>query len=634
MPPCPAAPPDKRTNLMDTPPLHPGPPDLPLYRDRPLILVVDDIATNLELMSVVLRSVGYDVVTAADGQQAVDMMPQCRPDLILLDVMMPGMDGYETCRQIKAIKTVRDIPVIFVTALSDPHDEALGFTVGAVDYIQKPISVPLVLARVKLHLAQNEQRRNLEGMFKDVVEFAPDAFILTDGDGKIVRVNARTEQLFGYRRQELLGQAVELLLPQRLRDGHVQHRQGYTRDPKSLRMGTGIACRRKDGSEFPGDINLSPLQTTRGQLYMAVVRDMSERKQQEDQLLEAARYARSLLESSLDPMAMIDRSGRLVDFNSATERITGLSREQLAGSDAASKFTHPEELYRGFQLVLAQGQVLDFPMAIRHASGKVIDVLCNASLYRNAQGEVIGVFTSARDVTESRRIQQEVHTSRQHLRELAAQLETAREEERKHIAREVHDELGQVLTALRMDVSLLRLRFGALDPQLAGKVQDMKHLVDRGIQGVRNVATNLRPAALDMGLIAALEWLCNESSSRTDIPCILRMNQDEFDLDEARAVVVFRIVQESITNIARYAQATQINIDLAQNGDELRVTVQDDGQGFDPAQAAGKKSFGLLGMRERALALGGRLDIQSAPQQGATIALTIPLHTQPTQEAS
>jgi PAS domain S-box-containing protein len=619
---------------MDTPPLHPGPPDLPLYRDRPLILVVDDIATNLELMSVVLRSVGYDVVTAADGQQAVDMMPQCRPDLILLDVMMPGMDGYETCRQIKAIKTVRDIPVIFVTALSDPHDEALGFTVGAVDYIQKPISVPLVLARVKLHLAQNEQRRNLEGMFKDVVEFAPDAFILTDGDGKIVRVNARTEQLFGYRRQELLGQAVELLLPQRLRDGHVQHRQGYTRDPKSLRMGTGIACRRKDGSEFPGDINLSPLQTTRGQLYMAVVRDMSERKQQEDQLLEAARYARSLLESSLDPMAMIDRSGRLVDFNSATERITGLSREQLAGSDAASKFTHPEELYRGFQLVLAQGQVLDFPMAIRHASGKVIDVLCNASLYRNAQGEVIGVFTSARDVTESRRIQQEVHTSRQHLRELAAQLETAREEERKHIAREVHDELGQVLTALRMDVSLLRLRFGALDPQLAGKVQDMKHLVDRGIQGVRNVATNLRPAALDMGLIAALEWLCNESSSRTDIPCILRMNQDEFDLDEARAVVVFRIVQESITNIARYAQATQINIDLAQNGDELRVTVQDDGQGFDPAQAAGKKSFGLLGMRERALALGGRLDIQSAPQQGTTIALTIPLLIQPTQEAS
>jgi PAS domain S-box-containing protein len=399
-------------------------------------------------------------------------------------------------------------------------------------------------------------------------------------------------------------------------------------------MGTGIACRRKDGSEFPGDINLSPLQTTRGQLYMAVVRDMSERKQQEDQLLEAARYARSLLESSLDPMAMIDRSGRLVDFNSATERITGLSREQLAGSDAASKFTHPEELYRGFQLVLAQGQVLDFPMAIRHASGKVIDVLCNASLYRNAQGEVIGVFTSARDVTESRRIQQEVHTSRQHLRELAAQLETAREEERKHIAREVHDELGQVLTALRMDVSLLRLRFGALDPQLAGKVQDMKHLVDRGIQGVRNVATNLRPAALDMGLIAALEWLCNESSSRTDIPCILRMNQDEFDLDEARAVVVFRIVQESITNIARYAQATQINIDLAQNGDELRVTVQDDGQGFDPAQAAGKKSFGLLGMRERALALGGRLDIQSAPQQGTTIALTIPLLIQPTQEAS
>lgn len=619
---------------MDTPTLK-APQDLSAtHRERPLILVVDDTQANLDIMCVVLRSADYDVITALDGQQAIDLMPQCRPDLILLDVMMPGLDGYETCRQIKSIKTVRDIPVIFVSAHSDAKEAAHGFSVGAVDYIQKPISIPLVLARVKLHLAQNEQRRNLEGMFRDVVEFAPDAFILTSVDGEIMRVNARTEQLFGYARQELIGQTVELLLPQRLRDSHVQHRKGYSKGPKSLRMGTGIMCRHKDGREFPSDINISPLQTTQGPLYMAVVRDMSERKQHEDQLLEAARYARSLLESSLDPMAMIDKSGRLVDFNSATERITGLNRVQLAGSDAASKFTKPDELYRGFQQVIAKGEIHNFPMAIRHVSGKVTDVLCNAALYRDAKGEVIGVFTSARDVTESRRIQQEIQTSRQQLRELAAQLESAREEERKHIAREVHDELGQVLTALRMDVSLLRLRFAALDPQLAEKIQDMKTLVDRGILGVRNVASNLRPAALDMGLIAALEWLCNELSGRINIHCTLDNALDEFDLDENRAVVVFRIVQESITNVARYAQATQVTIRLEQDADTLRVTVLDNGQGFDPAQAAAKKSFGLLGMRERALALGGQLDIQSAPQQGTTIALTIPFHAPPPQEIS
>jgi signal transduction histidine kinase len=106
------------------------------------------------------------------------------------------------------------------------------------------------------------------------------------------------------------------------------------------------------------------------------------------------------------------------------------------------------------------------------------------------------------------------------------------------------------------------------------------------------------------------------------------MNRDEFDLDESRAVVVFRIVQESITNVARYAQATQIKIHLEQGDNALRVTVQDDGLGFDPGQVAGKKSFGLLGMRERALTLGGRLDIHSAPRQGTTIVLTIPLHSQ------
>jgi PAS domain S-box-containing protein len=468
----------------------------PPARERALILAVDDVAQNQALLNAVLRQAGYDVITAGSGQQAIELVQQHHPDLILLDVMMPGMDGYETCRQIKALQGVHDMPVIFVTALHEVQDETQGFDAGAVDYIHKPISVPLMLARVKLHLAQNEQRRSLEGMFESVVESAPDAFILSNTDGLIVRVNARAEQLFGYTRQELVGQPIERLIPLRLRERHIQQRQDFPRQPQPLRMGANIICLRQDGSEFPGDISISPLQTHHEPLHLAVVRDMSERKRQETQL-----------------------------------------------------------------------------------------------------------------------------------RALAAQLESSREEERKHIAREVHDELGQVLTALRMDVSLLRLRFAALDPQLAEKVQDMKTLVDRGIQGVRNVAANLRPAALDMGLVAALEWLCDESSSRADIPCTLQLSHAEFDLDEARAVTVFRIVQESITNVARYAQASKIDIHLEQSGNALRVSVQDDGQGFDPAQAAGKKSFGLLGMRERALRLGGRLDIHSTPQQGTTVVLTIPLHS-------
>jgi len=593
--------------------------------EKPLVLVVDDTPVNLELMQSILVSGGHEVALASDGAMALQMAKASPPDLILLDVSMPGMDGYEVCRRLKADAATRHIPVIFVSSQNDLVSETLGFVAGGVDYIPRPINRQVVLVRVRSHLALYQQRRDLAGMFQDVMEFAPDAFILADTQGLIVQINARTEELFGYPRDELIGLPVETLIPQRMRPAHEAHRVVYSSQPKNIRMGVGANCLRKDGTEFPGDISLSPLQTTRGPLLMAVVRDVTERKQQEAKLVEAARYARSLIETSIDPLILIDLQGRVQDANEAATRITGLSREELIGSDALSKFTEPEKLYQGFQQVMAEGQAIDYQLCIRHSSGKLIDVLCNAKAYRNKQGEIVGVFATAHDVTQSRKIQEEISTSRQRLREMAAQSEAVREYERKSIAREVHDELGQVLTALRMDVSLLTMRFGAVDPLLMEKVSGMKALVDRCIQGVRNVAVSLRPAALDMGLVPALEWLCSESATRIGIPFRLHVAQDDFELDETRAVVVFRIVQESFTNIARYAQAGQVDVTIARHGDELRVTVLDDGQGFDPAAAEQRNSFGLLGMRERTIVLGGQLDVRSAPGQGAAIHLVLPL---------
>jgi PAS domain S-box-containing protein len=593
--------------------------------EKPLVLVVDDTPENLRLLKAVLGSASYRVELAASGPQALEVARTVAPDLILLDVLMPGMDGYAVCVELKANEATRDIPVIFVTGMHDVDDQAKGFELGAVDYITKPISIPLVLARVRAHLALYGQRRSLEGMFRDVVEFAPDAFVLSDESGRIVQINAQAEKLFGYAREELIGQPVDLLIPQALAHGHEDAAKGQAPSNDSQPVNASVRCLRKDASAFPAEINRSPLQTHHGRLLMAVVRDVSERQRQEDQLREAARYARSLIEATLDPLVMIDTHGVITDVNVACERITGLTREQLIGSEAASKFTEPERLYQGFQQVVGQGQIMDFPMAIRHTSGKVTDVLCNASVYRNAKGVVIGVFASARDVTESRRIQEEIRSSRQRLRELAAQSEAVREDEKKHIAREVHDELGQVLTALRMDLSMLGMQSASLAPALKDRIYEMKALVDRAIQGVRNVAGNLRPAALDMGLVAAVEWLCVEFNRHTGTPCAFEPDQISVDLDETRAVVIFRMVQESLTNITRYAQASQVHIAMARQDNVLRLEIRDDGRGFDPAAAAKKKSYGLLGMNERAIALGGKVDIISAVGQGTRIVVNIPL---------
>jgi signal transduction histidine kinase len=244
-----------------------------------------------------------------------------------------------------------------------------------------------------------------------------------------------------------------------------------------------------------------------------------------------------------------------------------------------------------------------------------------------------GVVVTHTDISEERQmrdqllahaVEAEMATSRQQLRALAAANAMAFEAERKHIARDVHDELGQVLTALRMDMSLLNMQFGALDPALSGKVDGMKALVDRAMQGVRNVATSLRPTALDMGLAVALENQCAEFTARTAIACAFSA-QEHFAMDEARAVAVYRIVQESLTNISRYAQASQVQVAIGRSGNVLGVEVRDNGQGFVAADVQQVKSFGHLGMRERARALGGRLDIVSAPGQGTVVALSIPI---------
>jgi signal transduction histidine kinase len=210
------------------------------------------------------------------------------------------------------------------------------------------------------------------------------------------------------------------------------------------------------------------------------------------------------------------------------------------------------------------------------------------------------------------------------LRALSTYHEKELEEERRRIAREVHDELGQFLTALKMDISLLRLRFGD-DPELREKAEDMRGLVEQTIQVVRHVASNLRPAALDLGLVPAIEWLAEDFGHRWEIACRVDLSGAEITLDDIHATAVFRVVQESLTNVARHAGASAVTISLDVAHDRLQLSIRDNGRGFDPAAIENTRSFGLLGMRERMLGLGGALIVDSATGKGTTVTIYLPI---------
>lgn len=361
---------------------------------RAEVLVVEDTPASLELLSALLTQAGYSARLARDGKMALLSAQAKPPELILLDVRMPGIDGYEVCRRLKADPRTRDVPVIFLSALRETEDKVKAFQLGAVDYVAKPYQPDEVLARVRTHV----ELRRLQARLEE-------------------RVQERTAQ---FRESE-----------QRLRE------------------------------------------------------------------------------------------------------------------------------------------------------------------------------------------------SQSRLRELAGFLESVREEERARIARELHDELGQSLTALRIDLNWLRGKCAGLEPTVLDRLGSALGLVERTVDAVRRISEDLRPRMLDdLGLAAAIEHHVTQFAERTGIACRLDMNREEFEIDGRRATTVFRVVQEALTNVARHAAASEVSVRIEDSGTDIRLSVEDDGRGF--GEAGDRKTFGLLGMQERVELTGGQLEIKSVPGEGTRIVARIP----------
>jgi signal transduction histidine kinase len=208
--------------------------------------------------------------------------------------------------------------------------------------------------------------------------------------------------------------------------------------------------------------------------------------------------------------------------------------------------------------------------------------------------------------------------------------EGAREEERQRLARELHDELGQALTGMKLELSRLDHHLNNPESLPSGqfkeRVQLLRHLVEQAMRTMRSVVTELRPEALDrLGLVAACEWQAEAFARQAGLRCRFTATPASIDLDRGRAVSVFRVFQEMLTNVARHASASRVDAQLEHQGDTLTLTVRDNGRGFENAAEAAPSAFGLLGIRERALLLGGGFEIQSAPRKGTTAILRIPL---------
>jgi signal transduction histidine kinase len=228
------------------------------------------------------------------------------------------------------------------------------------------------------------------------------------------------------------------------------------------------------------------------------------------------------------------------------------------------------------------------------------------------------------NVTASRQEQEETRRSRARLAELTDHIQQVKEQERARIAREIHDDLGGNLTAIKMALAMLAARLPD-DAALRDKANYLDDLVDRTIEAVHRISLDLRPGTLDLGLVAALEWQAREFEKQMGIACVFRSADKEIDLDPDQAAALFRIFQEALTNIAKHAGATRVTVSLRRQRQHLTLSICDNGRGITPADRLKPQSFGLRGMSERARALGGTLSLSQAPGGGTMVVVKIRL---------
>ena len=501
------------------------------------------------------------------------------------------------------------------------------------------IGVGIFVATREVLTAEHESEVS-RGRLRAILDSAMDAIVTIDGEQKIVLFNRAAEQVFRIPRHEALGSPLERFLPERFRAAHRAHVEEFGRTGITARRMGGVAELwgvRADGEEFPLEASISQTAEGAQRYYTVILRDISQRRKAEADaerargaLTEAQARLGAIVESAMDAVVTVDEHQKIVLFNRAAEQVFRISKEEAVGTSLdrllPARFrgahrAHVEDFGRTGVTSRRMGDVTTL-WALR---GDGSEFPIEASISQVAQDGRRYFTVILRDITLRKEHEDALKASQRELRELSARVLEAREDEKTRIARELHDELGQLLTALKMDLASLR---EAPAESRDAKLQEMGALLDQTVSATRRISADLRPLMLDdLGLADAASWLVEDFAKRSGIDCRIELGGAEAleGVSKSVSTAVYRAIQESLTNIARHSGARSAWVILAVEGGAISVEVEDDGRGIAAEDLAKTRSLGLKGMRERIGYLGGSLDIMRAPRGGTRLRVRVPL---------
>ncbi len=357
----------------------------------------------------------------------------------------------------------------------------------------------------------------------------------------------------------------------------------------------------------------------------------------ETQLAQVERSFSAAFRSIADAVILTDKAGQITYLNAAAERATGWVAADAVGRklDVVFQVRNGTQTLKNRTLLKHVTNGSEPPEPTREltlvtADKRELPVEVSVAPIRDDVRGVLGAVLVFRDITERKQFEAELRKSQADLRSLAGHMDLAREDERTRIAREIHDELGQMLTGFKMDLAWLEKKLASPTPGepflLLSKVQSMFGLLHSMVQTVRRISAELRPGVLDtLGLEAAVEWQVNDFQQRTGIRCSVSGNLREDALARPAATALFRVLQESLTNVARHAKASRVNVSMEETNDQVVLQVSDNGTGIAAADLRKGGTFGLLGMRERLSALGGKCDICGEAGRGTIVYVSVPV---------
>ena len=488
------------------------------------------------------------------------------------------------------------------------------------------------LMGVGLDFSDKEKAKNAilasEAKYKELIEQASDGIFISNRDGRYIDVNTSACRMLGYSKEELLQMSGADILyhPE---DVELLH-QSYD----ALKTGQSYiretTLKRKDGSELEVESNSKMLSDGR---FIGIVRDLTERKKADKAIRESEERYRVLVDNATEALVVFDvKKQKFVNVSESAEKLFKMSREELLklGPQDVSPEYQPDgrlssEAVKENVNDTIEGKKPSFEWIHKDKEGNMIP--CEVWLVRLPSENEILIRGTLIDISERKKAAEEIKTNSELLRELYSYLQNIREEERTHIAREIHDELGQQLTGLKMDLFWINRHLKTEEKKITEKLATTLSLIDTTITTVRKIATELRPSILDdLGLAAALEWQGEEFEKRSDIKVKFVSTLNETAVSPHISTALFRIYQELLTNIARHSKASMVNTNVYIESDNLNLKVDDNGAGFEVDNILSKKTLGLRGIKERTSLIGGTYEIKSVPERGTNVLISVPLH--------